>query len=130
MVTGTANFGPANFRAKGRTHMASLLGSLIYAGQQTLLTTQASLGSINAVANLYSINAGFAVSGMNADSAFFQPGFLAQGTGALGGGIGFGGCTLTPLLFTMTGGTTVWYNPNTTALPGVIQVQLYHTRIR
>lgn len=107
--------------------MASLLGNLVFAGQQTLLTTQASLGAINAAANLASINSGASA---NADAALFQPGFLAQGTAAIAAGVGFGGCTLTPLLFTRTGTVSVWYNPNTTALPGDILMPYFHSRVR
>jgi hypothetical protein len=109
--------------------MASLLGGLVYAGQQTLLTTQASLGSINAVANLFSINGGQAAT-LPPDVALFQPGFLAQGTAALGAGIGFGGCTLPPLLYTRTGSVAVFYNPNTTALPGEVLLPYFHSRMR
>lgn len=106
--------------------MASLLGNLVFAGQQTLLTTQANLGAIGGTANLYSINTGGAQS---IDVALFQPAFLAQ-TAAGPGSIGFGGCTLPPLLFTQTGTTVVLYNPNTTALPGNILAAYWHSRIR
>ncbi len=108
--------------------MASLLGNLVYAGQMTLLTTQANMGSVNAVANLFSVNAGTV--GQSPDVALFQPAFLGQGTAAIGAGVGFGGCTLTPLLWTRTGSTMVWYNPNTTALPGEVLFPYFHSRVR
>ncbi len=107
--------------------MATLLGNLVFAGQQTLLTTQASLGSINAAANLMSINTGAL---QNLDVAHFTPAWLAQGTSALGGGIGFGAYTLGPAVFTRTGATVVLYNPNTTAMPGELTAQYFHSRIR
>lgn len=106
--------------------MASLLGNLIFAGQQTLLTTQANLGQVGGAANLYSINTGAL---QNMDVSLFQPAFLAQ-TAAGPGSIGFGGCTLPPLLFTQTGTTVVMFNPNTTALPGNILAAYFHSRMR
>lgn len=106
--------------------MASLLGNLVFAGQQTLLTTQANLGSVGVTANLYSINTGAL---QNMDVCLFQPSFLAQ-TAAGPGSIGFGGCTLPPLLFTQTGTTVVLFNPNLTALPGNILAAYFHTRVR
>ena len=108
--------------------MASLLGNLVYAGQATLLTTQASLGAINAAANLYSINTGVITGSLHV--THFTPAFLGQVVGGLGAGIGFGGCTLPPILFTRSGATVVWYNPNTTALPGEFSATFYHSRIR
>lgn len=109
--------------------MASLLSNLVFAGSHTLLSTQASLGSIAAAANLYSINTGNVQSQL--DCALFQPAFLAQTPGSSqGAGIGFGGCTLAPLLFTRSGGTCVWYNPNTTAVPGDIWAPYVHSRAR
>ena len=106
--------------------MASLLGNLTFAGQHTLLTTQSNLGAIGGTANLFSINTG---SLSDLDVCLFQPSFLAQ-TAAGPGSIGFGGCTLPPLLFTRTGSTVVLYNPNTTALPGDIKAAFIHSRIR
>lgn len=109
--------------------MASLLANLVYAGQQTLLTTQSNLGAVNAAANLYSINTGNVQGSL--DTALFQPAFLAQGAGASGvAGVGVGGCTLTPLLFTKSGATAVWFNPNTTALPGEVFLPYVHSRSR
>lgn len=98
--------------------MASLLGNLIFAGLQTLLTTQASLG---ASANLYSINTGAAQS---LDVALFQPAFAGVANAGLPGN------TLNPLLFTRTSATTVWLNPNTTAVTGDILAAFWHSRIR
>ena len=108
--------------------MASLLGNLVYEGQMTLLATQSPFGAVNAAANLWSVNA--ATVGGSPDVALFQPAFLTQGTAAIGSGIGFGGCTLTPLLFTRTSSTMVWYNPNSTALPGEVLFPYFHSRIR
>ncbi len=110
--------------------MASLLGNLIFAGQQTLLTTQANLGSVGVTANLYSINSA-AVGSVAADVALFQPAYLAQ-LNTFGGGasIGVGGCTLTPLLYTRTSTVAVFFNPNTTALPGEILLPYFHSRVR
>lgn len=108
--------------------MASLLGNLVFAGQQTLLTTQASVGSINAAANLYSINTGNAASSL--DVSLFAPSFLGQGTGAIGAGVGFGAATLQALLFTRSGTTVVYYNPNTTAMPGELLAMYVHSRVR
>lgn len=108
--------------------MAALLGNLVYAGQQTLLTTQPNLGAVNAAANLYSINTGAL---QNLDVSHFTPAFLAQGIAASGvGSVGVGGCTLPPLLFTRTGTTVVYYNPNTTALPGELSALYFHSRGR
>ena len=105
--------------------MASLLGNLVFAGQQTLLTTQASLGAVSGAINLYSINTAAL---QNIEVTLFQPAWLAQGTANTS--IGYGGCTLPPLLFTQTGTTIVMYNPNTTALPGNILASYFHSRIR
>lgn len=107
--------------------MASKLGNLSYVGQVTLLSTQASLGAINAARNLYSINTGLAQS---PHVALFAPGNLGQGTGALGAGIGFGAFTLQPSLYTRAGATVVYYNPNTTAAPGELFVQYLHSGIQ
>lgn len=105
--------------------MASLLGNLIYAGQQTLLSSSVSLGGLGATANLYSINTG-ALS--NIDVSLFQPAWMSQGTASTS--VGFGGCTLPVLLFTQTGTTVVLFNPNSTVLPGNILASFFHSRIR
>lgn len=97
--------------------MASLLGNLIFTGLQTLLTTQAALGQST---NLYSINTAALDS---LDTALFQLGHI----GAAGGG--FPGCTLPPTLYTRTGTTSVWVNPNTTVCAGDILAAAWHTRI-
>lgn len=110
--------------------MASLLGSLTYAGLATLLTTQASLGSINAAINLYSIATGISTT-TPPDVALFQPSALSQGTGAIAAGVGWGGHTLSPILYTRsTNGNTAWYNPNTTAMPGDVLIFYPHSYIR
>lgn len=108
--------------------MASLLGNLIFAGLATLLTTQTTVGSINLVGNLYSINTG-AASTAPADTALFQPVF-GQANLAGGAGVGLGVNTLQPLLYTRTGNTTVWFNPNTTAAPGEVLIAYWHSQIR
>lgn len=109
--------------------MASLLGNLIYSGLATLLTTQATVGCINSVPNLYSINSGHA-SAAPPDSALFQRTFSGSHA-ALGAGIGTGmSCTIAPLLVTRTSNVTVWFNSNTTAMPGEITVAYWHSRIR
>lgn len=98
--------------------MASLLGNLIFAGLQTLLTTQASLG---ASANLYSINTG---AQQSLDTSLFMPAFAGVANA------GLPGCTLPPVLFTRTSTTAVFLNPNTTAMPGEILAAFWHSRIR
>lgn len=98
--------------------MASLLGNLIFAGLQTLLTTQASLG---ASANLYSINTG---AQQSLDVALFQPGHAGLANA------GIPGNTLAPILFTRTSATTVWLNPNTTSITGDILAAFWHSRVR
>lgn len=103
-----------------------LLGNLIYAGLATLLSTQTTVGAIATAANLYSINTGAAQS---LDVALFTP-VHAQGTAALAAGVGFGVATLQPSLFTRTGAVVVWYNPNTTAVPGEMIAAFAHSRIR
>lgn len=108
--------------------MAALLGNLVYAGLATLLTTQTTVGAINSVANLYSINHGQA-SGAPPDVALFQPAFI-QANLSVAAGVGFGASTLQPLLYTRTGSTTVWYNPNTTAVAGDMLVSYWHSGIR
>ena len=108
--------------------MASLLGNLVYAGQQTLLTTSLNLGHLGSTAiNIASINGGQS-SVSPPDVALFQPGALAQSFTATSAG--FGGCTLAPLLITRSGSMALMYNPNTTALPGDILLAYWHTRIR
>ena len=107
--------------------MASLLGNLVFAGQQTLLSSQINLGAINTTANLYSINTGALQS---IEVSLFQPAWMSQGTGAIAANVGFGAHTLPPLLFTQTGTTTVWYNPMTTVMPGNILASFFHSRIK
>ena len=98
---------------------ASLLGNLVYAGFITLLTSSdTDLGGTNAAMTLYSLATG---ANQNPDVALFQPGTM-QGTGAIAAGIGHGQMTLPVQLFTRTGATTVWYNPNTTVVAGDIYV--------
>ncbi len=109
--------------------MASLLGNLIYAGLQTLLSTQANLGAVNQNLNLYSINTG-SIGTTGLDSSHFVPSVLGQGVTALGAGVGYGACTLQPLLFTRSGATVVYANLNTTAVPGEILAAYWHTRVR
>jgi hypothetical protein len=109
--------------------VAAILGTYIYAGLTTLLNTQTTVGGINSAVNLYSINSGVA-SGFPADVAMFQPASLGQGTGALGAGIGFGAYTIAPLLHTLTGSTSVWYNPNTTSVAGYILQPYFFSGIR
>ena len=106
---------------------ASLLGNLVYAGFITLLTSSdTNLGGINKAMTLYSLSTG-ALS--NPDVALFQPA-TCQETAAIGAGIGHGQVTLPVQLFTRTGTTTVWYNPNTTVVAGDIYVGYSHSRIR
>lgn len=100
--------------------MASLLGNLVYAGQQTLLSTAAVLGT-NAANQLYSINTGAL---QNLDVALFQPAFA----GAVGGLLP--GLTLPVVLYTRTGTVTVWSNLNTTTVTGDILASFFHSRIR
>ena len=108
---------------------ASLLGNLVYAGYITLLVSaDTDLGGINKAMTLYSIAAG-QVSAASPDSALFQVGTM-QGTAAIGAGIGHGQMTLPVQLFTRTGSTAVWYNPNTTVQAGDISIQYYHSAIR
>lgn len=108
--------------------MASLLGNLIYAGQQTLLTTSLNLGHLgNTAINIASINGGQA-SALPPDVALFQPGALAQSFTATSAG--FGGCTLAPLLITRSGSVALFFNPNTTAVPGDMLMAYWHSRIR
>jgi len=109
--------------------MASLLGNLIYAGLQTLLSTQSSVGAINANLNLYSINTG-SLGPTGLDSSNFSPSVLAQGAAALGAGIGYGACTIQPLLYTRSGATVVYANLNTTAIPGELLAAYWHSRVR
>lgn len=107
---------------------ASLLGNLIYAGHATLLTTQLNLGQLGSTAvNLYSIN-GTQASVAPPDVALFQPGALSQSFTATSAG--FGGCTLAPLLVTRTGSVALFFNPNTTALPGDVLLAFFHSRVR
>lgn len=101
--------------------MASVLGNLIFAGLQTLLTTQATLGATTG--NLFSIATGVV---QPLDVALFQSSY--QGVGA--SSAGYGGATLPPILFTRTGATSVWLNPNTTAVPGDILAAFFHSRVR
>lgn len=106
---------------------AALLGNLVYTGFITLLTSSdTDLGGINKAMTLYSIATGITTS---AESALFQPGTM-QGTAAIGAGIGHGQLTLPVQLFTRTGSTAVWYNPNTTVEAGDVQIQFYHSGIR
>lgn len=106
---------------------ASLLGNLVYAGFITLLTSSdTDLGGINAAATLYSLATGAT---NNPDVALFQPATM-QGTAAIAAGVGHGQVTLPVQLFTRTGATTVWYNPNTTVVAGDIYVGYAHSRIR
>lgn len=108
--------------------MASLLGNLIYAGQQTLLTTALNLGHLGSTAiNIASINGGQA-SVSAPDVALFQPGALAQSFTATSAG--YGGCTLAPLLITRSGSVALFFNPNTTVLPGDLVLAYFHSRIR
>lgn len=107
---------------------ASLLGNLIYAGLATLLSTQTTVGAINSASNLYSVNSG-QVSAAPPDVALFQPAFM-QANLSVAAGVGFGASTLQPLLYTRTGSVTVWYNPNTTAIPGDMLVAYWHSGIR
>lgn len=108
--------------------MASLLGNLIFAGLATLLTTQTTVGSINTAPNLYSINTA-AVSG-SVDTAIFQPVALNGMNAAIAAGIGPFAATIAPLLVTRTGTTAVFYNGNTTALPGEVLIAYWHSRSR
>lgn len=108
---------------------SSLLGNLVYAGFITLLTSaDTDLGGVNKAMTLYSLASGQA-STAAPDVALFQPGTL-QGTAAIGANIGHGQTTLPVQLFTRTGATTVWWNPNTTVAAGDILVSYFHTRIR
>lgn len=108
---------------------ASLLGNLVYAGFITLLTSSdTDLGGINKAMTLYSLASGQA-STAAPDAALFQPGTF-QGTAAIAAGVGHGQMTLPVQLFTRTGATTVWYNPNTTVQAGDILVSYFHSRIR
>lgn len=95
----------------------ALLGNLIYAGLQTLLSTQGALGSTQ---NLYSINTAAI---QNLDVALFQVGHSGAQTGGPQ-------ATLQPALFTRTGSTVVFANPNTTALSGDILAAFWHSRVR
>lgn len=107
--------------------MAALLGNLVYAGQQTLLTTQTSLGAVNvATPNLYSINTGAL---QNLDVAHFTPAYQGSVFNAVGGS-GYTSSTLQPILFTRTGTVVVWLNPNTTAIPGEMTALYFHSRGR
>jgi len=108
--------------------VAALLGTYIYAGLTTLLNTQTTVGAINSIPNLWSINSGLAA-GTPPDVAFFQPQSF-QGTAALGAGIGFGGYTVAPMLHTLSGPTSVWYNGNTTAVAGQILMPYFWSGIR
>ena len=106
---------------------ASLLGNLVYAGFITLLTSaDTDLGGVNKAMTLYSLNTSAAA---NPDVALFQPGTM-QGTAAIGAGIGHGQMTLPVQLFTRTGTTTVWWNPNTTVQGGDILVEFKYSAIR
>jgi hypothetical protein len=108
--------------------MASLLGNLIYAGLQTLLTTQAAFNALSLLPNLYSINTGMA-SGVSPDVALFQPshaGALLSHPATEGANC----YTMCPTLVTRTGAVSVWYNGNTTAVPGDILHIQFHSRIR
>lgn len=108
--------------------MASLLGNLIYAGQQTLLTTSLNLGHLGSTAiNIASINGGQGT-GVPPDVALFQPGALSQSFTATSAG--YGGCTLAPLLITRSAAVALFFNPNTTALPGDLLMAYWHSRIR
>ena len=107
--------------------MAALLGNLVYAGQQTILTTQTALGSVNATANLFSIACGQPASAPP-DIALFQMGLSTGPVGIATQGIG--AATLPVLLFTRAGATTVWYNPNSTAIQGDICVEYKHSICR
>mgnify|MGYP001605853297 CR=1 FL=1 len=100
--------------------MASLLGNLIYAGQQTMLSTVETLG-VNAAASLYSINTGAL---QNLDVALFQPAHQGAATGR------FAAMTLPVVLYTRTGTVTVWANMNQTTVPGDILAAFFHSRIR
>ena len=100
--------------------MASLLGNLVYAGQQTMMGTAATFGT-NAAGSLYSINTGAL---QNLDVALFQPAHQGAATGTLGG------MTLPVVLYTRTGTVTVWANVNTTTVPGDILAAFFHSRIR
>lgn len=107
--------------------MAALLGNLSYAGQQTILATQSALGAVNQTAALYSIASG-QVAAAPPDIALFQMGLSSGPVGIATQGVG--AATLPVLLFTRTGSTTVWYNPNTTAVQGDICVQYIHSICR
>ena len=107
--------------------MASLLGNLVFAGQQTLLTTQSNLGQVNqATPNLYSINTGALA---DLDVAHFTPAYPGTVFGAVAGS-GYTSCTLMPTLFTRSARTVVYFNPNTTAMPGELSAQYVHSRVR
>lgn len=107
--------------------MAALLGNLVYAGQQTLLSTQSNLGAVNvATPNLYSINTGAL---QNLDVSHFTPAYQGLAFGAVAG-VGYTSSTLQPILFTRTGTVVVWLNPNTTALPGEMTAMYFHSRGR
>lgn len=107
------SWGPSS--RKGATTMASLLGNLIYAGQLTILTTQATMGP---TANLYSINTGAL---QNLDVALFAPAQLGSGTYSH---------TMQVLLHTRTGTTVVYANPNTNAVPGEVLAAYFHSIVR
>lgn len=100
--------------------MASLLGNLIYAGQQTMLNTAATFGT-NAAGSLFSINTGAI---QNLDVALFQPAHSGTATAVLAG------MTLPVVLYTRTGAVSVWANVNTTTVNGDILAAFFHTRIR
>ncbi len=99
--------------------VAAILGTYIYAGLTTLSTTQNTVGSMNATANLFSINTGVAAA-FPADVALFQPVALQPLAAANAVGIGFGAYTVPATLFTLSGPTSVWYQGNTTAMAGMI----------
>ena len=108
---------------------AALLGNLVYAGFITLLTSSdTDLGGINKAMTLYSLNSGQNTAAPP-DVALFQPGTM-QGTAAIGAGIGHGQMTLPVQLFTRTGTTSVWFNPNTTVQGGDILVSYWFSAIR
>lgn len=108
---------------------SSLLGNLVYAGFITLLTSaDTDLGGVNKAMTLYSLASG-QVTQAAPDVALFQPGTM-QGTAAIGAGIGHGQMTLPVQLFTRTGSTTVWFNPNTTVQGGDVLVSYFHSAIR
>lgn len=95
--------------------MASLLGNLIYAGQATILTTQATMG---ATANLYSIATGALQS---LDVSLFAPSALGNTTYTH---------TMQVLLHTRSGASVVYVNPNTSAIPGELLAAYFHSRVR